>query len=35
MRLSSVIPAKAGTPGRKVSAGFPEGPAFAGVTKRC
>jgi hypothetical protein len=35
MRISSVISAKAGSPGRKVSAGFPEAPAFAGVTKRC
>ena len=28
-----VIPAKAGTPGRKVSAGLDEAPAFAGVTE--
>jgi hypothetical protein len=27
-----VIPAKAGTSGRKVAAGLPEAPAFAGVT---
>jgi hypothetical protein len=27
-----VIPAKAGTSGRKVSAGLPEVPAFAGMT---
>jgi hypothetical protein len=27
-----VIPAKAGTSGREVSAGLPEAPAFAGVT---
>ena len=27
-----VIPAKAGIPGRKVTAGLPETPAFAGVT---
>ncbi|MEA3010950.1 MAG: hypothetical protein QOJ91_2642 [Sphingomonadales bacterium] len=27
-----VIPAKAGTPGRIVSAGIPEVPAFAGMT---
>jgi len=35
MRAYSVIPAKDGTPGRKVSAGLPEAPAFAGVTERC
>ncbi|MEA3015014.1 MAG: hypothetical protein QOD42_3559 [Sphingomonadales bacterium] len=29
-----VIPAKAGIPGRKVSADLPETPAFAGVTAR-
>jgi hypothetical protein len=28
----SVIPAKAGISGRKVTAGLPEAPAFAGVT---
>jgi hypothetical protein len=28
----SVIPAKAGTPGREVSAGLPEVPALAGMT---
>jgi hypothetical protein len=27
-----VIPAKAGTPGREVSVGLPEVPAFAGMT---
>jgi hypothetical protein len=27
-----VIPAKAGTPGREISAGLPEVPAFAGMT---
>jgi len=30
---NSVIPAKAGTSGRKGTAGLPEAPAFAGVTK--
>jgi hypothetical protein len=29
---SLVIPAKAGTSGREVSAGLPEVPAFAGMT---
>jgi hypothetical protein len=29
-----VVPAKAGTSGRKVSAGLPEIPAFAGMTRR-
>ena len=28
-----VIPAKAGTSGQEVTAGFPETPAFAGATK--
>jgi hypothetical protein len=28
----AVIPAKAGTPGREVSVGLAEAPAFAGVT---
>jgi hypothetical protein len=28
----TVIPAKAGTSGREVSAGLPEVPAFAGMT---
>jgi hypothetical protein len=32
MRGGSVIPAKAGTSGRKVTAGLPEAPAVAGVT---
>jgi hypothetical protein len=32
MRAHTVIPAQAGTPGREVSAGLPEAPAFAGVT---
>ncbi|HEX8625934.1 MAG TPA: hypothetical protein VF782_12790 [Allosphingosinicella sp.] len=31
--LDPVIPAKAGTSGREVSAGLPEIPAFAGTTK--
>jgi hypothetical protein len=30
----SVIPAKAGIPGRKVTAGLSEIPAFAGMTGR-
>jgi hypothetical protein len=30
----TVIPAKAGTSGREVSAGLPEVPAFAGMTTR-
>jgi len=30
--MSIVIPAKAGTSGRKGVAGLPEAPAFAGVT---
>jgi hypothetical protein len=30
--INPVIPAKAGTPGREVTAGLPEAPAFAGVT---
>ena len=28
----AVIPAEAGTPGRKVTEGLPEVPAFAGMT---
>jgi hypothetical protein len=32
MRAFTVIPAKAGTPGREGAAGLPEAPAFAGVT---
>ena len=30
--IGTVIPAKAGTPGREVSAGLPEVSAFAGMT---
>jgi hypothetical protein len=30
--MNHVIPAKAGTSGRKVTAGLPEVPAFAGMT---
>jgi hypothetical protein len=33
MMFKAVIPAEAGTPGRKASAGLPEAPAFAGVTE--
>jgi hypothetical protein len=32
MARHPVIPAKAGTPCREVTAGLPEAPAFAGVT---
>ncbi len=34
MMHCSVIPAKAGTSGREVSAGLPEVPAFAGMTSQ-
>jgi hypothetical protein len=33
MMRTPVIPAKAGTSGRKLTAGLPETPACAGVTK--